>query len=541
MSRFDPTTRTWVGPRQPPVINPAASLGQVIVNILERTPDRVFEIDVESEVAYTCDELRIRSIRAALNLAKKCGVSQGDMICMVVSNSCSVTPLLFGCFLLGAPVHTLDASFDESDLRQLMSLTQPKLVFCNQHNRAVVEAACSQANLNARVMVLDTAEVTGMLFEPVENEKLYRPAYLGDSDRTIAVVVCSSGTTGFPKAVCLTHAQLIAPYPRVSHLGSDTLLCFSSLYWVSALQVLMIALFNGGKRIVTVQPFSPVYAYELIERFKITYLFTPPPMLADMVEYCEARRCVLPSSLRIIGCGGSPLPESLEQRANELLKTATAGGKVYVGYAMSETGGIVSINLSGKPRSVGMLMANVTVRIVNEEGDFLGAEQEGELQVRYIHPFAGYYGNEQETRALLTADGFIQTGDIGYFDKVGFLYITDRKKEMLRYQGYQIAPAQLEAVLMELADVSQAVVVELPHPKPPHVDLASALVVRTLNAAAPPLTEQQLLDYVNGRVPDYKQLRGGIFFVDSIPRLPNGKINRRDAKKLALRLSQINH
>lgn len=533
MSRYDPNTRTWNGPCQPPVINPAASLGQVIVNMLERTPDHEFQICADTGEVYTCDKLRTRMTRVALNLASKCTITKGDIVCMVVNNSSSVTPVLFGCFLLGAPVHTLDASFGESDLVHLISITKPKLVFCNQRNLKTVNHSLNLANLQPQIIVLDSPEAEKLLFDPVEGEQAYRPIYLGDSNKTIAAIVCSSGTTGLPKAVCLTHAQLIAPYARVSHLGKDTLLCFSSLYWVSAFHMLLMALFNGGKRITTTKPFSPEYACELINKYKVSNIFTPPSILAEMVDYCEAQKVVLPS-LNIVGCGGSCLPETLKQRANQLLKPH---GKVYVCYAMSETGGIVSIDLFGVPNSAGVLMLNVTARIGNDDGDFLEAEQQGEIQVRYVHPFVGYYGNEQETRALHTADGFIKTGDIGFFDKAGFLYITDRKKEMLRYKGYQIAPAQLEALLTELAGISQAAVVGIPDSEPPHVDLATALVVKNQEE----LTEDQILDYINGKVANYKRLRGGVFFVESLPRTINGKVNRREAKQLALKLSQLNN
>ncbi|XP_001850569.2 probable 4-coumarate--CoA ligase 1 [Culex quinquefasciatus] len=531
MSQYDPETRTWSGPRQPPIFNPAASVGQVIVNILERTPDKIFEISADTEVSVTRDELRSRMIRAALNLSSKFGLVKGDMVCMVADNSPCVTPVLFGCFLVGAPVHTLDASFEESDLVHLMGITRPKLVFCNAHNVKRVESSLKIASLEARIILLNDPS-TEVLFAPVDNEASYRPPFLGDSDKTVALIVCSSGTTSFPKAICLTHAQLIAPYPRVSNLLGETALSFSSLYWISAVQMLMTVLFNGGTRITTTKPFSPEYACELINKYRVMHVFTPPSMLADMLHYCEARRLRLPS-LRIVGCGGSPLPETLRTRANALLAPQ---GRVFVGYGMSEVGAIVSVDLLGIPNSAGLLMANVSARIANDQGKLLGPHEEGEIQLRYVHPFAGYYGNERETCALLTSDGFIQSGDIGYMDARGFLFVTDRKKEMLRYRGYQIAPAQLEGILAEHPAVLQATVVGLPDPEPPHVDLATALVV---TQSGTEVTEDQILSFVNGKVPDYKRLRGGVFFVDSIPRTANGKASRRECRKLAQKLAGL--
>ncbi|EAT34122.1 AAEL013611-PA [Aedes aegypti] len=526
MSRYDPTTRTWHGSKQPPVLNPAASIGQVIVNILERTPNNLIQIDAVTGEEYTCDKLRIQMIRTALNLTQVFKISKGDMVCMVLDNRSCVMPLLFGCFLVGAPVHTLDSSFEESDLTHLIGITKPKLVFCTEHNQSTVQNAIKLIHLEAQVVVLDGSENHKRIFAPHDAEKLYRPPYLGDSNQTTAVVVCSSGTTGLPKAVCVTHSQLIAPYSMISHMEPSTVLCFSSLYWISAFQMLLLTVFNGFKRVITTRAFSPAYACELVKKYEVTNAFVPPPMLAEIVEYCEVRQMKLPT-LKMVGVGGSALPDSLRKRANAL----SPNGRVFVGYAMSETGGIMSLDLLQKPNSVGILMPNVSMRIAADDGILLGPDEEGEIQIRYIHPFVGYYGNDEATQALLTPDSFIKTGDIGYFDQAGFLFITDRKKEMIRYRGYQIAPAQLEALLMEMPGIVQAVVVATPDKKPPHDELPTALVVRGSDETKT-VSKQDILEYVHGKVPDYKQLRGGVFFVKSLPKTANGKINRKEAKKM---------
>lgn len=360
MSHYDPESRTWNGPRQPPVLNPSASVGQVILNILERTPDKIFEISADTEESYTCDALRTRTIRAALHLSLEFGLKRGDMVGMVADNSACVTPVLFGCFLIGAPVHTIDSSFEESDLVQLMGITKPKLVFCNSHNVERVKNSLKIAALKAQIILLND-ESTEDLFTTVKNESSYRPPYLGDSDKTVALIVCSSGTTSYPKAICLTHAQLIAPYPRVSNLLGETALSFSSLFWFSAIQMLMTVLFNGGTRITTTKQFTPEYACKLINKYQVLHYFTPPSMLADWLHYCESNNLRLPS-LKIVSCGGSPLPETLRLRTNALL---TPQGRVFVGYGMSEVGAIVTVDLLGIPNSAGLLMSNVTARVSN--------------------------------------------------------------------------------------------------------------------------------------------------------------------------------
>ncbi|XP_055586584.1 probable 4-coumarate--CoA ligase 1 [Uranotaenia lowii] len=534
MSRWDPESRTWHGPSQPPIVNPQASLGQVVLNLLERTPDKVFQICADTEEVYTCGQVRNLAIHVALNLQKKYGLKKGDVVSMIVTNKACVTPLVFGCFLLGTPIHTLDASFEEHDLMHMFKITKPKLVFCESGNLKTIQNSLESLNINATILSLGEVSVLDELFEPLEAEKSYRPPYLGNSDTTLAVIVCSSGSTGFPKAVCLSHSQLIAPHSWTSHLGDHILLCFSSLYWISAFHMLMATVLNGGKRITTSKPFSAQYAYRLIEKYQVSYVFTPPSLLAEMVEFCEPSGMRLPS-LKIVGCGGSSLPGVLKDRANALLKPT---GQVYVGYSMSEFGAVVAIDLFGKPNSAGVLMPNVSARIADDSESLLGPEQEGEIQILYTHPFIGYYGNEEATRALLTEDGFIRTGDIGRFDDEGYLTITDRKKEMIRYRGYQIAPAELEALLLAIEGIRHAAVVAIPDPVPPHVDFATALLVKNQQTGCS-LEEEEILSTINSQVPDYKKLRGGVYFVDSLPRTANGKVNRREAKKLALKVAQL--
>ncbi|KAL1398751.1 hypothetical protein pipiens_008714 [Culex pipiens pipiens] len=516
MSHFDALTKCWHGLRQPPILNPAASLGQVIINLLERTPDKVFEICADSGVEFTCRELRLRMIRAALNLTKRYGLTKGDVVCMAVENSPRVTASLLGCFLVGAPAHALHAHFEESDLMHLMGITKPKLVFCNGHNLATVKRSLDGIGLNAQILVLDAPEAEETCFHPWTTKT-------STNHLTWAI-----RTKPWPRF----HAQLIAPYVRVTGLGVETFLCFSSLYWGSAFQMLMLALFNGGTRITTAKSFSPSFAGELIAKYRVTTIFTPPPMLADLVDHWEANRLRFPT-LRIVGTGGCALPEALRKRADALLNPE---GRVFLGYSMSEFGGIIALDMVPRAGSVGMLATNVTARIVSEDGTrVLGPNEEGEIQASYPHRFIGYYANPEETAAFFTPDGFIQTGDIGRFDADGFLYITDRRKSMIRYRNFQIAPAQLEALIVELAGVSQAVVVGLPDPKVASNDLATALVV----VRGSSVSAEQIVAHVDGRVPDYKRLRGGVFIVESLPRTGNDKIDRRRATKLARGLSQL--
>ncbi|XP_040173750.1 probable 4-coumarate--CoA ligase 3 [Anopheles arabiensis] len=543
-TQYDPAAGCWRGPDRPPVLNPAANLGQVLLNVLERAGPKPAQLNADTGYAMSGDELRRRAVRFARRLIGPDRCQQGDVVALMARNSDDVAPVVLGCFLAGVTVSTLDPSFGVEEVEHLLRLTRPRNVIADADALPVVYEAAGRIGLllaaqpyvllgEPSAQCLPVADVTAV---ETDDEDGFVPVYRGDSTTLTAVIVCSSGTTGLPKAVRISHAQLIGPYQRISQLDrGDTILCFSTLYWISGWQMLMTGLLNGIRRVITTRPATAQLAIELCNRHQVTLLLVTPTMATDIVRTLEASAERLPS-IKLFAVGGSTVSKRLREDINQRVLEA-GRGRSLVGYGTSETGNI-AYELLVRDDSVGFLLPGVTAKITAEDGRPLGPNETGELLVRPAHPFLGYHGDVPATEATLAADGYVRTGDIARFDADGYLYLVDRMREIFKYDGFQIAPAELEDTIAELPGVRYVAVVGLPDPARPYNELATALVVREPYESAGAPTERQVVDHCartpDGRArPAHKWLRGSVIFVDQLPMTASGKVRRAAAKQLA--------
>ncbi|KFB49036.1 AGAP000154-PA-like protein [Anopheles sinensis] len=557
MTQYDPEARIWSARPRPPVLNPCASVGQVLLNVLERTPEKFAQINGDTRCIMTCDDLRRRAIRFALFLQDALGDSpaeEGDPVVLIARNSDNVAPVAFGCFLAGIPLGTLDPAFSTDEIQHMLGIMRPRAVVTDRQALPSVRKAIDRAGLRlefGNLGVLQMADrelkdpqcysIDDLLVGNVSDAtNTYVPVYLGDSERRTAAIVCSSGTTGMPKAVRISHAQLIAPYQRISQLDrNDRILCFSTLYWISGLQMLMTGVLSGIPRIITSQPGTPDHVIELCQAYEVTVLLVTPTLAADVVRRLEGSVGRL-RSVKLFAVGGSPVPVALRDAINQRVLVADRG-RCFVGYGMSETGP-VAYEYVPRADSVGFLTPGVKAKIVDAEGRLLGPNEPGELLVRPAHPFLGYYRDPLATSGALDEDGYVRTGDIARFDTDGFLFLVERMKEIFKVGGRQVAPAELECAIGELPGVRLVVVVGVPDPAAPFDALATALIVRARGAAGDKLSAQRVLEHLEERiVAEHKRLRGGVIFVDQLPMTANGKVKRSSAKQIAVEKYFLNN
>lgn len=353
------------------------------------------------------------------------------------------------------------------------------------------------------------------------------PTQIGDGSKLPAVIICSSGTTGLSKGVTLSHAQLLDKLIYLWDSDSDdTILCFSSLYWLSGLAILIHGIIKGATRIITTEEFSPELALKMIEKYKVTTVMSPPSQLGLILQSPLVEKINL-SSVTSYFCGGSPVPNYFIEQMNKLLKN----GKVIVAYGLSEIAGICTMNNSGIKTSIGQLAPMVLMKIISEDGTLQGVEENGEICTRSYYTFLGYFGDEKETKTMLDSEGWLHTGDIGHFDKNGNLFIVDRKKDILKYKNYQISPSDIESVIIKHSKVSAVCVIGIPDQIA--TELPAAVVVLLDNSD---VTKTEIFNLVAESMSDYKKLRGGVYFVKKLPMTPSGKIQKNKVKELAIEL-----
>lgn len=288
----------------------------------------------------------------------------------------------------------------------------------------------------------------------------------------------------------MSHAALLdmlTPF-NVVH-SCDTLLAFSSLYWLSGWDVLLLGMLNGGTRIITTETYTPELQLRLIEKYNVTFAWNAPHHLVLMLKSDRLHRTNL-SSLKFQLVIGGKTPYQVQTEFNAKLPN----GKVYVCYGLSEAAGIVTVNVNNKD-AVGQLLNCYSVKIIDDDGKRCGINEDGEICVKSYFKFLGYYGNSMATEELFDQDGFILTADIGHFDEDGDLFVVDRKKDLIKYCNFQISPSQIEAYLLESLDIKAVCVIGIPDKTAG--ELPAAFVVRNEKSN---ITETVIFDMVAGNL-----------------------------------------
>lgn len=335
-----------------------------------------------------------------------------------------------------------------------------------------------------------------------------------DGEYDTALIICSSGTTGFLKGktfkklpinlihaisnciffrsgVCLSHAALLDEMAHLSFVySSDVMLCFSSLYWITGVITLLKGTMSGALRIITTDTYSPELQLHLVEQYKVSWALNAAHHLTLMMKNKKFSTTDL-SSIRCQLVTGSKIPLHVQSEMSYNLPN----GNVSVVYGLSETCGPVSGDYpepSGRD-CVGRLLSGVKIKVIDDQDNRCAPNVDGEVCIKVSYRFLGYYGNQQATDELFDDEGYLLTGDIGHFDNDGFLYIVDRKKDLMKYCGFQISPSEIDAYLTKSPAIKSASVVGIPDEVA--TDLPAAVIVR---ADGSNISEQEVFDMVAG-------------------------------------------
>lgn len=343
-----------------------------------------------------------------------------------------------------------------------------------------------------------------------------------DSREDLVALPYSSGTTGLPKGVMLTHYNLVSNMCQMEGLdyfsGDDTLICVLPLFHIYGLVVILNMGLYTGSTIVTMPRFDLEGFLKAVTDYGVTLAHLVPPIVLALSKNPIVDNYDL-SKLKRIFSGAAPLDHNLTRACMERLDCG-----IRQGYGMTETSPVTHSSPADpaevKFGSVGVAAPNTECRILDlSTGEALGPNKEGELCVRGPQIMKGYLNRPESTAATIDAEGWLHTGDIAYADEDSHFFIVDRAKELIKYKGFQVPPAELEALLLTHPSVADAAVI--PCPDEEAGEVPKAFVV--LRGAA---TEQEIMTFIEERVAPYKRLRF-VEFTDKIPKSPSGKILRR--------------
>ena len=354
------------------------------------------------------------------------------------------------------------------------------------------------------------------------------------SAETVAALPYSSGTTGLPKGVMLSHRNLVANVyqllgPHAAPLApDDRMLCFLPLYHIYGLNVALNPALTLGATLVLMPRFNAANLLSLLPQEKITMMPLVPPVINALCQAAEQGQFPRDHQVRWVKSGAAPLAAELARRF-----TTLTGIPVNQGYGMTEASpvthvGHISPPGMNRPTSIGQPLAQTDCRVVDENQNEVAPGEPGELVMRGPQFMLGYWKEPQATAAVLR-DGWYWSGDIVNTDADNFFYVLDRRKEMIKYKGFPVAPAEVEAVLLEHPAVRDCGVVAKPDMAAGEVPCA--FVVLRDEFASSELLKSELCGFVADRLTHYKQPRQ-VNFVDAVPRTPSGKILRRELRKV---------
>ena len=476
----------------------------------DRTPNAVAVR--AGDAHWTFHELDARANAAAHLLAER-GVGVGDRVAMMAGNRPEFVMMVFGALKLGAAIVMVSPSWKAAEVGHAFSLTTPSLVICDGDTPSVLDGLIAAD----RVIHLDRDGVGADLRARPD----MRPNVEVDWAAAEAVLVFSSGTTGMPKAVRHLHGSLeVATVHWVSALGlgpDDRMQVATPPFHILGLLNLLAAA-SAGASVRLHARFDLDTLLHHIEADRVTLEMAVAPIALAMADHPDLERYDL-SSLRYIMWGATPVTESVAERVTERI-----GVGFLPAYGASEVP-VITANHVEHPDtwrldSAGVPIHDLEMRVMDlETGAEVASGATGEIQVRSPSMMAGYLPAEANADAF--DDGWYRTGDVGWVEPDGWLHLTDRVKEMIKVKGFQVAPAEVEAVLHGHPDVVDCAVFGVPD------QVAGEAVVGAVQLRPSASTnEEELRALVADRLASYKKLRA-LHVVDEIPRLPSGKVLRR--------------
>ena len=486
-------------------------------------------IDGASGRTLTYAQLADAVERLAAGLAGY-GFRKGDVLGLFAPNCPEFPLVLYGVLAAGGVVTTVNSLSTVQDLQfQLRNAGARLLVTVPPFlDRALPAAELAGVE---RVFVLGEAPSSAGAIPLSALLAATGPAPAVDFEpaRDLATLPYSSGTTGFPKGVMLTHRNLVANLVQTATLHpvveADRIVAVLPFFHIYGLQVVLNLGLCAGATLVTLPRFELEAFLQLLQQQRITRAFVVPPIVLALAKHPLVDRYDI-SSVTAMMSGAAPLDAELETAC-----ARRVGCRIVQGYGLTEASPVTHANPydPGEPRpgTVGHLLPNTECRIVDPGGGVdVAPGEDGELWIRGPQVMRGYLNNAEATAAMLDREGWLHTGDIGHADADGYFTIVDRLKELIKYKGFQVAPAELEAVLRSHPAVADAAVIPLADDECGEVP--KAFVV--LRGDASPA---DLMAYVAERVAPYKKIRA-LELIDAIPKSPSGKILRRVLRERVL-------
>ncbi|KAG5668822.1 hypothetical protein PVAND_016745 [Polypedilum vanderplanki] len=519
-----------------------ASLGELLIQHFTDGGEKPALINGATGETWSFREILTPSSKLA-RVLYGAGIRQNDVVSILAENRFEFTAISYGTILLNAILAPVNTTYTERELKHSLDISRPKFMFVSKVCENKI-SLLKKLSYIKRIILLDnndTDENTKIIpykkfinkFETTSFDVEKYASQKVNLSEQVALIFMSSGTTGLPKGCLLTHLNIftcVAINLERVPLGKElfgNVVSLSIAPWFHSMGFMAILLSATTREfsMVYLDKFEPELYLQCIEKYKVVTIQVAPPLVVFLAKTPLLNKYDL-SSLKVIFSGAAPLTQETEDQVKERFNNEII---VLQGYGQTEaTLGVLYGSVSaGKPGSVGELAKGVYAKIVDEKGKSLGPNKVGELCVKGPLVMKGYLNNNAATKETIDKNSWLHTGDLGYYDEDFQFFIVDRLKELIKYKAFQVPPAELEALLLKNPKIKDVGVIGIPDEVAG--ELPFAFVVKQPGVE---LTEEEVKDFVVKNASDAKWLRGGVKFIDEIPKNPSGKILRRDLRDL---------
>jgi acyl-CoA synthetase (AMP-forming)/AMP-acid ligase II len=495
---------------------PDLPLTDYVLGGVARHRDRPALVDAQSGRTITFGALVDEVRRLAAGLSAR-GIRKGDVVAIWSPNVPEYAVVFHAVSRMGAILTTANPVSTASELAFQLRDAGARLLVSTGALLEKARAAVAAAERDIEIITIDAVDgVPSLASVAIDADP---PAVAIDPATDVVVLPYSSGTTGLPKGVMLTHRNLVANLAQIDAIESADLRAFVGVlpfFHIYGMVVIMNLALLRGATSVTLPRFELDAFLRVLQDWRIALAHIVPPIAVALAKHPSVDNYDL-SNLHWLFSGAAPLGPQLTEAVEARLKV-----RVRQGYGMTEASPATHYTVPGGDRAgkIGPLMPNTEGRIVDPEtGLDLGTGQGGEVWVRGPQVMKGYLNNAAATAATVTPDGWLRTGDVGIVDDDGYLEIVDRLKELIKVKGFQVAPAELEALLLKHPNITDAAVI-------PARDDDAGEVPKAVVVVREPMSAEAVMIFVADHVAHYKRVRH-VAFVDSIPKSPSGKILRR--------------
>ena len=491
----------------------------VVLQRVDELGDKSALIDGTSGRALSYNELssQIKHLAAGLNQR---GFKKGDVCAVFCPNLPEYATIFLGVAAVGGINTTVNSLYSTNDLIHQFTDSRAKLLITIPAFMDRALPAADKCGIE-EIFVLGEAEGATPFSELLKNDGI-APEVTIDPKNDLVALPYSSGTTGLSKGVMLTHENLVSDMVLTTSINTitdkDVLIGVLPLFHIYGMVLILNLAIYRGVTLVTMPRFDLEQFLQIVEKYKITCLNLVPPLVLALSKHPLVDNYDV-SSIRLISSGAAPLGQELEQACADRLNC-----QIYQGYGLTEVAGASHVNTipvpSDKVGAVGQVVPNTYSKIIDtESGKELGINEQGEVLIKGPHVMKGYLNNEEATKHCIDGDGWFHTGDIGYADEDGYFFIVDRVKELIKYKAYQVAPAELEAILVSHEAIADAAVI--PSPDEEAGEIPKGFIVLSSEISA-----EEIMKFVAEQVAPHKKIRK-IEIVDEIPKSASGKILRR--------------